>query len=146
MLEGIFIIWKQELKFIGMSKELEVIYTDDVNLIDHANLIVVRNSEGEEFAYWFERWENNLTLIFYVQIFDSPDDSGVYEDDYESLMEYSGMDLINSGIGDDFNKYQFTSILCRYYSPRNFDCLPIKYDSYEGLSDWFSINHIPEML
>ena len=100
---------------------------NDVNILEHANLVVFDNEKGEKCAIYIQRHEETDEFYVYgVKLFNKPSDSWINEDDLECLNSCSDTSCKFNEELSEHKQYQFTSDLCWYYGAINFDSTPYR--------------------
>jgi len=114
-------------------------YSSDVNIEDHSNFVVFHNKHNGEDAeaISIERDGDSETVkVYFVELFKSPSDSWLNNEDLESVNSYTGMNYnMNSDlVGND--KFLFSQDLCSYYGAINFDGNPIEFQDQNSFELW----------
>jgi len=117
-------------------KDLAVIYSSDVNIEEHATMVVFKNDNDIQ-AIFIERYaDTNEIKVYGVELYNKPSDSWINEDDIKSINNSCDTDYSFKEELKDIKQYLFTQDLCWYYGANNFDSFPDKYKSQEAFEDW----------
>ena len=109
-------------------------YSSDVNIEDHANLVVFDNEDGEKCAIYIDRLPDETIMVSTVELFDKPADAWVNEYDLIVINESCDTNYKFDKPLNEYEQYLFTSDLCWYYGAVNFDSNPmiLSQDAFES--------------
>ena len=117
-------------------KDLAVIYSSDVSIEDHANMVVFKNDNDIQ-AIFIERYNDTDEIkVYYLELYDKPSDSWINKDDIKGINNSCDTDYSFEEELKDNRQYLFTQDLCWYYGANNFDSFPDEYKSQKYFEDW----------
>lgn len=115
-----------------------IIYSTDVNIEDHSDLVVFKNNEGEEQAIWIARFEEEGTFVVYgIDLYKKPSDSWISSEDLDALNEFADKKYVyDQEFTNQFDKYSFAADMCSYFGAMNYDNWGTPFPTKEGLEDY----------
>ena len=114
-----------------------IIYADDVSILEHANMVVFRNADGDTEAIYIERYEDTGQFMIYsLDLFNTPADSWINEDDLKGINSFADAKYEFNTKLTGTDQYFFTSDLCSYYGAINFDSYPNQFLSEGSFEEW----------